>query len=142
VIQNGRRPIKIEPNFNRLILFDPSKIHGVDEVTGVLEPREARLVLHGWFVNPRVFWRGNLKESQVFRVLQEQLEPEFVRYQKLSGFCSWRLYIHSGRVTRVDLLADTVQKNRSQLKSLQKTLERLQFPKTKAALTLPLVFND
>jgi hypothetical protein len=141
IIQNGRSPIKIEPKFNRLILFDPSKTHGVDEVKGVLEPRAARLVLHGWFVNPRVFWQGRLNESQVFRVLGEQLEPEFARFGKLNGFCSWRLHIQNGRVKRIELLAETVHKNPVQLKALEKTIEQLQFPKVTAILTLPLVFR-
>ena len=38
----------IEPNFNRLIVFDGRIPHAVEEVRGVHDPREGRLVLHGW----------------------------------------------------------------------------------------------
>lgn len=39
----------IEPRFGRLTVFDGRIPHGVREVRGVRDPREARLVVHGWF---------------------------------------------------------------------------------------------
>lgn len=42
----------VEPKFNQLTVFDPRVPHGVRPVRGTRDPREARLVLHGWFVEP------------------------------------------------------------------------------------------
>jgi hypothetical protein len=50
----------IEPRFDRLTVFDPRIPHGVRTVTGTRDPREGRLVIHGWFVQPRPFIRGPL----------------------------------------------------------------------------------
>lgn len=50
----------IEPRFGRLTVFDPRFPHGVRQVTGTHDPREGRLVIHGWFVQPRPFVRGPL----------------------------------------------------------------------------------
>ena len=41
-------------------VFDPRIPHGVRQVTGTHDPREGRLVIHGWFVQPRPFVRGPL----------------------------------------------------------------------------------
>jgi hypothetical protein len=50
----------IEPRFDRLTVFDPRIPHGVRTVTGTRDPREGRLVIHGWFVQPRPVIRGPL----------------------------------------------------------------------------------
>ncbi len=50
----------VEPRFNRLTVFDPRIPHGVRVVSGTHDPREGRLVIHGWFVQPRPFIRGPL----------------------------------------------------------------------------------
>jgi Rps23 Pro-64 3,4-dihydroxylase Tpa1-like proline 4-hydroxylase len=39
----------VPPLFNRLTVFDPRVPHGVPVVEGTRDPREGRLVLHGWF---------------------------------------------------------------------------------------------
>ena len=50
----------VAPQFARLVVFDPRIPHGVRTVTGTHDPREGRLVIHGWFVQPRPFVRGAL----------------------------------------------------------------------------------
>jgi hypothetical protein len=50
----------VEPRFDRLTVFDPRIPHGVRTVSGTRDPREGRLVIHGWFVQPRPFVRGPL----------------------------------------------------------------------------------
>ncbi len=50
----------VEPRFDRLTVFDPRIPHGVRAVSGTRDPREGRLVIHGWFVQPRPFVRGPL----------------------------------------------------------------------------------
>ena len=42
----------IEPEFNRLTVFDPRFPHGVEKVQGAHEPSKSRIVLHGWFTEP------------------------------------------------------------------------------------------
>lgn len=143
VIRKGSKPIVIEPDFNRLIVFDPSLRHGVDEVKNVLDPRKARLVLHGWFVNPRVFWKGRLTAAEVQEVIEGQLMPTLGR-RDIQGYCGWRLSISSsGQVEDVRLLADTLQTNREKhIEYLFSRLRVLRFPpKKKSTLTLPLTFS-
>src|SRR5690606_15692892 len=41
---------KIPARFNQLLIFDPRIPHGVEQVRGPFDPREGRLVIHGWFV--------------------------------------------------------------------------------------------
>lgn len=50
----------VEPRLGRLTVFDPRIPHGVRTVTGTHDPRQGRLVIHGWFVQPRPFVRGSL----------------------------------------------------------------------------------
>lgn len=45
----------VEPQFNQLTVFDPRIPHGVRQVCGTTNPLEARVVLHGWFVEPGAF---------------------------------------------------------------------------------------
>ena len=74
---------RIPPYLDRLIVFDPRIPHGVSRVDGPKSVLDARLVIHGWFVNPRPFIQGKLKEralasaidqllSSLDRLLQEQ----------------------------------------------------------------------
>lgn len=52
VIQRDKLMRFVEPHFNQLTVFDPRIPHGVNEVRGTQDPLQARLVLHGWFVEP------------------------------------------------------------------------------------------
>jgi len=145
IIENGREPIVIDPKFNRLIVFDPSKRHGVTPVKGIQDPRRARLVLHGWFVNPRVFWQGPLTAKEVQSVIDQQLSDAFAAQKNLKGYSGWRLHIGAdGRVARALLLIDTLRglQREKQLSLLKNKMLNLQFPsKKKSILTLPLLFS-
>jgi hypothetical protein len=61
----------VEPRFDRLTVFDPRIPHGVREVTGTRDPREGRLVIHGWFVQPRPLVRGPLRAAALSRRVEE-----------------------------------------------------------------------
>jgi hypothetical protein len=37
----------IEPEFNRLVVFNDRLIHGVERIQGTMDPRQGRVVLHG-----------------------------------------------------------------------------------------------
>jgi len=68
-VEEGELIRTIEPRFNRLSVFDPRIPHGVREVRGTHDPREGRLVIHGWFVQPRPFVQGPLSA----RILTERI---------------------------------------------------------------------
>lgn len=52
VVERSQLMTLVEPHFNQLTVFDPRVPHGVRRVSGTRDPREARVVLHGWFVEP------------------------------------------------------------------------------------------
>lgn len=53
----------VEPEFNRLLAFDPRVPHGVQTVRGTRDPRLGRLVVHGWFNDPAPVIRGGLRDD-------------------------------------------------------------------------------
>ncbi len=136
---------RIPALFNQLLVFDPSLLHGVKTVRGVRDPRDARLVLHGWFVQPRVFWRGPLKAPQVGRVLDTQLGEILAKLPgHMHGFASYRLTIsRDGSVQKVHLLCETINKIYAAAR-LRSELKRLRFHKApgRSTLTLPMVFRN
>lgn len=131
----------IEPKFNRLTLFNPAITHGVREVKGTHDPREGRLVIHGWFVNPRPFWVGPLTASDVGKALDRGLaQIPFGAIDLGQGFGAFRLKIRAdGRVAEIAQLIETFQ-NSSRVKKLLPFLAQLEFRKRSkgSLLTLPL----
>lgn len=136
----GRTQKLVPAKFNRLIVFDPSVPHGVRKVSGTQKVNEGRLVIHGWFVQPRPFLVGSLAPKKVYSVLDEQLPDvlhECLPRNLKTGFISYRLDIlPSGKVKSALMLADTAGAHQF----LSKSIMRLQFPKAKAStrLTLPV----
>lgn len=64
----------IKPKFNRLIVFDGRIPHGVSRVSGVQDPREGRLVLHGWFSQPKTYIEGALPLRSAEPILNRAVE--------------------------------------------------------------------
>lgn len=143
---------RIQPRFNRLVVFDPRIPHGVTRVEGTMDPREARLVLHGWFTEPKPCLEGPLSARQVAPVLdaavsqiQEALEGSW------HGILSVRISVGAGgTVSAVKLLADSLVPvdadpafGRLFRMLLLKTFKGLRFPKAKGGtkITLPLLFR-
>lgn len=140
----------IEPRFNRLVVFNPALVHGVKRVTGTHDPRFGRLVIHGWFVNPRPFWVGPLTPEHVQETLDSQLPLEHLPWG--SGLLSLRLRItRSGRVSEVRELVNTLDGHgdRAHISARQEHLrtrkflsylKEMKFPtqKSPTVLTLPL----
>lgn len=127
----------IPPKFNRLTLFNPSLVHGVREVKGTMDPRHGRLVIHGWFVQPRPFWTGPLTVENV----GEGLDGGLMGLPEASGLLSLRLKIgKTGRVQSQKVLVNTL--NVPSARVLRVT-ENLQFADKKkgSVLTLPLIFS-
>ena len=145
---------RIESKMNQLIVFDPRFPHGVTEVKGTRDPLKSRLVIHGWFVNPRPYVIGGLSTSQV----QKALEPQFLQLNSIlsqielmNGTLSCRLNIaNSGRVLKYTLISNSVlsvmghgQNEKYLQKELKKLFSQTQFVKSKAAstITIPLIFK-
>ncbi|GAQ82551.1 hypothetical protein KFL_001150120 [Klebsormidium nitens] len=104
---------QVEPDFNRLTVFDPRLPHGVRPVRGTQDPREARLVLHGWFTEPTPFFTGALEEHEAVASLNAALEPlfeEVATFSPSTGTTTVRLTISgsTGAVTDLEWLTDTL----------------------------------
>ena len=143
---------RIAPRFNRLVVFDPRIPHGVTRVEGTMDPREARLVLHGWFTDPKPVLEGALSARQAAPTLdsavsqiQEALEGQW------HGILSLRIAVGAaGKVSAVKILADTLVRvdggagddGRFRV-ALLRALRGLKFPKAKSGtkITLPLLFR-
>ncbi len=144
----------IEPEFNRLVAFDPRIPHGVREVRGTHDPREGRLVIHGWFVQPRPYIEGPLPTRQL-ATRTASLEPIVSKLLReglgISGLLSVRARISAaGAVSRVEVLSDTTrvarheEKQRARLvKSIVDGIRGWSFVAQKAAstVTIPFVFE-
>lgn len=146
---------RVKSPFNRLTVFDPRFPHGVTEVRGTEDPLEARLVIHGWFVEPRPYVVGGLTVHQVGRALEtgmHRLSEELPALGGLHGTVSLRLEVTaSGQVTGLRFLTDTLmgfEEPEAQAKRARQVLKslfsKLTFPKAKAAsrVTLPLLFRS
>lgn len=142
----SRPRMLIESKFNRLTLFNPSLTHGVRTVRGTHDPREGRLVIHGWFVNPRPFWVGPLDADQVRASLDGGLRSLFSPEDRLGeGLFTVRLKIdRAGTVRAARPLINTLRLGSAAHQArLVARLRALKFPRTRSSteLTLPLIIR-
>ena len=153
----------VEPSFNRLTVFDPRFPHGVKRVSGTHDPKEARLVLHGWFASPQPFFSGGLSEEEASPVLQDVMETIIGIVSDLpqtTGLLSLRFKVDgtTGRVDSDDIewIADTLipcsrtELQKDQIRAgiqavIQAEVSRAEFPQSKdgsnSTITLPIVFS-
>lgn len=143
----------VEPHFNRLTVFDPRIPHGVRRVEGTLDPRHGRLVIHGWFVQPRPFVEGPLPARALaarIEDLSDSLAPFLASGLSLSGLLSLGIAVTAaGAVARVQVLSDNTRTPAAQVADRQRLQRHIvrrvrawTFPKRPAPshITLPLVF--
>ena len=144
----------IAPRFNQLAVFDPRVLHGVERVRGVLDPRKGRLVIHGWFVQPRPFIEGPLSTKALAAGIENvgaTLQPLLQSGLEVRGMVSLGFKVTTaGAVTELKTLTDNTtsppREERARLRLLS-TLRRavwgLRFPKARAGsrVTLPVVFD-
>ena len=143
----------IEPRFNRLVVFDPRIPHGVREVRGTRDPRSGRLVIHGWFVQPRPFVVGPLRASVLASRVEELLGelPALLGDLPLAGLVSLAFDVtRTGGVARPRVLADTTRVSRPFERERRRVVAKL-VAATRAwrfgaqrgvsRVTLPLVFE-
>jgi hypothetical protein len=141
----------IPPKMNRLSVFDPQTPHGVTEVRGSMNPADGRLVIHGWFTEPKTYKVGPLPKGAVAKKLNEatlMVQDLASQFPLFKGVLAIHLTIaKSGKVKLLSLASNTIKgltpEDKMQfLKSLKFRLMRLQFSsaKTETFITLPLVF--
>lgn len=139
---------------NQLVVFDPRFPHGVTEVKGTRDPLKSRLVMHGWFVNPRPYVVGGLSTAAVQKSVNQVfagLNHVLPQIGLLDGALSVRLYVDAdGTVKKYQVLTDTLvslQHQEDDVRYLKKELKSLfantHFAKTKKAsqITMPLIFK-
>lgn len=144
----------IPSKMNELIVFDPRFPHGVSEVKGTRDPLKSRLVMHGWFVNPRPYVVGGLSTALVQMPLQKvfaALNEVLGQMEFLDGTLSLRLKVErNGAVSAYKVLTNTLVSlsNRPEdilylQKELRSLLLKTQFAKSGALseITLPLIFK-
>lgn len=136
---------QIEPLFNRLTIFNPALVHGVRQVRGTMDPRDGRLVIHGWFVNPRPFWVGPLSIAQVSEGLDGAFSNLHLskRAAVMHGLASYRIWIQpSGKVREIKTLVSTLSVPNFETHFADQ-LKKAVFPNSRARtiLTLPVTFN-
>jgi hypothetical protein len=143
----------IEPRFDRLTVFDPRIPHGVRTVTGTRDPREGRLVIHGWFVQPRPFVRGPLP----VRVLGARVDElgaqlgSWLTDMPIAGVLALAFTVdRRGDARNVRVLSDTTRVPRADERERARLVRRMRqsvatwkFGKQRGAseVTLPIVFE-
>ncbi len=153
-VEEGEVLRAVPPQWNRLLVFDPRIPHGVRRVSGTHDPRQGRLVVHGWFVQPRPFVEGSLEAGEVERALaplHEAMGQSLSTGLLMAGLLSLRLRVApSGKVSSVAVLCDTTRApgehepaRRQLVAAARRAAGRLELPKRRrgSTVTLPLVFT-
>ena len=148
---------RLKPDFSRLTVFDARFPHGVTRVEGTMDPLKARLVLHGWFLEPTPFFEGSLTEDDATDALTGAMQPLFEALADeapASGVLVVRIYVaKDGAVTDIRALSDTLRPHPGCgdvdeartiiLRLVHEHLSPATFPAAQSTsqITLPLVFE-
>jgi hypothetical protein len=152
-VEQGELIREVAPQFARLTVFDPRIPHGVRTVTGTHDPREGRLVIHGWFVQPRPFVRGPLPVQALAARIAELTERlgAWLDGLPIAGLVSLAFDVdRRGHAVDPRVLSDTTRVPRADERARKALVRRLreaiagwQFGRQRATsrVTLPLVFE-
>ncbi len=142
---------EIEPKFGRLTVFDPRIPHGVREVTGTRDPRQGRLVIHGWFVQPRPFIEGPLRAKALSDRTEDLGSVLGTTTLALAGMIAFAFDVdRGGGAQNVRVLSDTTrvpsadERERLRLVArLKKAIAAWQFGAQRGTsrVTLPIVLE-
>ncbi len=152
-IEEGQLLRAIEPRFARLVVFDPRIPHGVRAVAGTRDPREGRLVIHGWFVQPRPFVRGPLAARALAARIAELTDRlgGWLGALPVAGLLSFAFDVdRRGAASAVRLLSDTTRVPRAAEPARRALVRRIRAAiagwrfgaqRGGSRVTLPLVFT-
>lgn len=147
---------EVPAKFNRLTVFDPRIPHGVNEVRGVNDVLDGRLVIHGWFVQPRPFIQGPLNTSELQKEIDRltfSLSEELERNAALlaSGVLAIRFRVEkSGTLSQIEVLSNSLRSldasgefSSALAKWVKRELMKIRFKSKQkiSIVTLPLVFE-
>ena len=141
---------KIPSMENRLVVFDPRYPHGVTRVNGVEDLLDARLVIHGWFTEPRPMIEGALNTRKVIPGMDQIAQHLMDAFSSadLSGIFCARFEISSeGMISQVKILTSHLIHHQSGqvvpdswIKKVIQFCHQIRFPKSsgKTLITLPI----
>ena len=141
---------KIAPDQNRLVVFDPRYPHGVTRVNGVEDLLDARLVIHGWFTEPRPMIEGALSTKKAIPALDQVATFLLDSFSKtdLSGIFCVRIQISAaGKTDSIDVLTSHLIHSQTGKAASKKWVQTLlsacttfTFPKSSGTtkITLPI----
>ncbi|MEZ0390698.1 MAG: hypothetical protein ACAH59_00685 [Pseudobdellovibrionaceae bacterium] len=143
---------RIPALMNRLVVFDPRYPHGVTEVRGTRDPREARLVIHGWFMEPKTYIEGPLPAKTTEKKLNEgfdQLQELLQQSDLVQGTVSLQLKVGTrGRVLAAKFATNTLLNLDGEVpaslnREILKIYQGLEFSKARSStlMTVPLIFQ-
>jgi hypothetical protein len=143
---------RVPSPFNRLTVFDPRYPHGVSEVRGTRDPREARVVIHGWFMEPKTYVEGPIPASRVEKILNENfsvLNELLAHFEDVQGTVSLRLTVgKTGQVREAKFMTNTLMTRSGEIpaefnRALLKLYRLTEFPAARemTRMTIPLVFS-
>jgi len=151
-VEEGQLLRAIAPRFGRLVVFDPRIPHGVRAVAGTRDPRAGRLVIHGWFVQPRPFVQGPLAARALAARIAELTDQlgGWLGALPVAGLVSFAFGVdRRGAASAVRLLSDTTRVPRADERARRALVRRIRaaiagwrFGAQRGAsrVTLPLVF--
>lgn len=148
----------VESPFNQLTVFDPRYPHGVTEVRGTHNPAEGRLVIHGWFTEPKTYLEGplNSQTKKVETILDQTFDHVVALVQDLNreqielhGVMSLQLQVlgngsvESCRFATNNVLDQFGNTSNIFLRRLKGLYSTLKFPtaRGKTIITIPLILS-
>ena len=152
-VEHGELIRAVAPQFARLTVFDPRIPHGVRTVTGTHDPREGRLVIHGWFVQPRPFVRGALPVKALAARIAELTDQlaGWLPGLPIAGLVSVAFDVdRRGRAGDPRVLSDTTRVPRGDERARRQLVRRIReaiagwrfgAQPSASRVTLPLVFE-
>ncbi len=137
---------------NRLVVFDPRYPHGVTEVRGTRDPMEARLVIHGWFMEPKTYIEGPLPARSTEKVLNQgfdRLQQVLASSELTQGTISLQLQVGTnGRVRSSRFATNTLLTLDGEIpkglnREILKIYRDLEFgtARSQTLMTVPLIFR-
>lgn len=106
----------VEPDFNRLVLFDDRMPHGVQRIEGGMDPRDGRVVLHGHISEGDAVFVGPVPPDAVRAALAPGIEAAIDAHAAAEGSHHGPLVVRleiapDGRVNAVHVLVDRVARS-------------------------------